>query len=146
MLTLNKYTALGVSFSIHHFYVLIYKQSSLLICINYSFAILQTSHFYVPTCPINGANVPCSVPVFQLGMSVCQTMCQCFTLMCKRAKKFYIIPDITLHISYVHVSYIKIVLYLISILQVILKKSVSKLYWNNIKVVSKLNIGLKHDD
>ena len=88
LLTFNKYTALGVfSFSIHHFYVLINKQSSLLNRVNYSLAILQTSHFYVPTCPINGANVPCSVPVFQLGMSVYQTRCLYFTLACKCAKR-----------------------------------------------------------
>ena len=72
--------------------------------------------------------------MFQFGKQTCQTACQCFKRSLYKMlgwnfytlllyKKFYFKPISQLCISYVYVSYIKTILYFISILHVILHKS-----------------------
>ena len=100
---------------------------------------VQASHFYVPTsqyvpkvCQL--FNLACQrakgVPMFQLGPSTYETACQFFKHSSYKMLReisilyYYIKNSILYLIWYVYVSYIKIVLYFISILHVILKKSV----------------------
>ena len=101
-------------------------------------------------CAHKRVNVPYDVPMFERGMKMCQTACQFFNSACQRAKwcpnfpnipltkcfgkfllliHYYYTKSYTLYlISQLYIShvYIKIVLYFISILHVILKKSM----WN----------------
>ena len=102
---------------------------------------LSTSHFYVPSCQrtIRHVNVQTAGQFFNWA---CQRVKRCAnepkgkpisqTFLIRNAngnfytslsEKFCIIVDIIVYI-YLYVSYIKIVLYFISILYVILKKSV----------------------
>ena len=110
LLTLNKYTESGVlCFSIHHFYVLIYKQSSLLNRVNYNFAICANLSNKRCQRALEGAsvstwhvNVPNDVPMFHVRVQMCQKACQFFKHssheMLREISRFYYITNSTLYL------------------------------------------------
>ena len=87
------------------------------------------------------ANVPNGVPIFHFGMPACQMTCQIFihsSYEMLRGFLYFIIIWKILHYTWyqsyaydicIYVSYIKIILYFISILHVILKKSVRNFFF-----------------